>query len=88
MEEINDRVRVLRMPGGGRNFLAKEYLVRRLGEWEGRVLSAGKQHRQKYQFFPSCFRPYSEHARSHLVESGQTLLFFGRGEDLLSGLAG
>src|SRR5688500_10121690 len=30
---VNERVRVIRVPCGGRNFVDKEYLVRHLPEW-------------------------------------------------------
>lgn len=55
MDVINDRVRVLRVPCGGRNFLDKEYLVRHLGEWAENALRFIKNHRLRYQFFNSHY---------------------------------
>jgi len=55
MDVVNDRVRVIRMPCGGRDFLDKEYLVRHLGEWAEHVLRFVKQHGLKYQFFNSHY---------------------------------
>jgi mannosylfructose-phosphate synthase len=55
MDVINDRVRVLRVPCGGRNFVGKEYLVRHLGEWAEHALRLIKRHGLKYQFFDSHY---------------------------------
>src|SRR3954462_99270 len=33
IDVINDRVRIVRIPCGGFNFIDKEYLVRHLSEW-------------------------------------------------------
>lgn len=55
MDVVNDRVRVLRVPCGGPNFLDKEYLVRHLGEWSENALRLIKKHRLKYQFFNSHY---------------------------------
>jgi mannosylfructose-phosphate synthase len=55
MDVINDRVRVLRVPCGGRNFLGKEYLVQHLPEWSENALRFIKQHGLKYQFFNSHY---------------------------------
>lgn len=55
MDVINDRVRVLRVPCGGRNFLDKEYLVRHLGEWSENALRFIQRHGLKYQFFNSHY---------------------------------
>ncbi|MBI4624623.1 MAG: glycosyltransferase [Verrucomicrobia bacterium] len=55
MDVVNDRVRILRVPCGGRNFVDKEYLVRHLGEWSENALRLVTQHRLKYQFFNSHY---------------------------------
>jgi mannosylfructose-phosphate synthase len=55
MDVVNDRVRVLRVPCGGRNFLGKEYLVQHLPEWAEHALRFIKQHGLKYQFFNSHY---------------------------------
>ncbi|MDQ5977288.1 MAG: mannosylfructose-phosphate synthase [Verrucomicrobiota bacterium] len=55
MDVVNDRVRVLRVPCGGRNFLGKENLVQHLPEWAENALRFIKQHGLKYQFFNSHY---------------------------------
>jgi mannosylfructose-phosphate synthase len=55
MDVVNDRVRVLRVPCGGRNFLGKEYLVSHLPEWAENALRFIKKHGLKYQFFNSHY---------------------------------
>ncbi len=55
MDIVNERVRVLRVPCGGRNFLDKEYLVRHLGEWSENALRLIARHGLKYQFFNSHY---------------------------------
>jgi mannosylfructose-phosphate synthase len=55
MDVINERVRVLRVPCGGRNFLDKEYLVRHLGEWAENALRFIGKHGLKYQFLNSHY---------------------------------
>ncbi|SDR79820.1 glycosyltransferase [Opitutus sp. GAS368] len=55
IDVVNDRVRVLRVPCGGRNFLDKEYLVRHLGEWAEHALRFIKKHALQYQFFDSHY---------------------------------
>jgi mannosylfructose-phosphate synthase len=55
MDVVNERVRVIRVPCGGRNFLDKEYLVRHLGEWSENALRFIKRHDLKYQFFNSHY---------------------------------
>jgi mannosylfructose-phosphate synthase len=52
---INDRVRVIRIPCGGRNFIGKEYLVDHLGEWSENALRFIKRHGLKYHFFNSHY---------------------------------
>jgi mannosylfructose-phosphate synthase len=55
IDVINDRVRVLRVACGGRNFLDKEYLVRHLTEWSENALRLIQKHGLKYQFFNSHY---------------------------------
>lgn len=55
MDVINDRVRVLRTPCGGPNFIGKEYLVRHLGEWTERTRRTIQKHGLKYQFLNSHY---------------------------------
>jgi mannosylfructose-phosphate synthase len=52
---INERVRVIRVPCGGRQFLGKEYLVRHLPEWAENALRFIQRHGLKYQFFNSHY---------------------------------
>jgi mannosylfructose-phosphate synthase len=55
MDVINDNVRVLRAPCGGRKFLDKEYLVKHLPEWAENTLRFIQKHGLKYQFFNSHY---------------------------------
>ena len=52
---VNERVRVLRVPCGGREFLDKEYLVRHLDEWSEHALRLITRHGLTYQFFNSHY---------------------------------
>ena len=52
---INDQVRIIRVPCGGRKFIGKEYLYRHLGEWSEHALRFIKNHGLKYQFFDSHY---------------------------------
>jgi mannosylfructose-phosphate synthase len=54
-DRINDRVRVLRMPCGGPNFIPKEYLHEHLMEWCENALRYIKRHRLHYQFINSHY---------------------------------
>lgn len=55
IDVINERVRVIRVPCGGRKFLPKEYLVQHLPEWAENALRFIKRHDLKYQFFNSHY---------------------------------
>lgn len=55
LDVVNERVRVIRVPCGGRNFRDKEYLVQHLPEWAENALRFIKQHRLQYQFFNSHY---------------------------------
>jgi mannosylfructose-phosphate synthase len=68
MDVVNERVRVLRMPCGGRNFLDKEYLVRHLAEWSENALRFINKHGLKYQFFNSHYWD-AGHATQRLAET-------------------
>ena len=52
---INERVRVIRVPCGGRNFIRKEYLTQHLDEWAEHALRFIKKHDLKYHFFNSHY---------------------------------
>ncbi|MBA4136560.1 MAG: glycosyltransferase family 1 protein [Opitutus sp.] len=55
IDVINERVRVLRAPCGGTNFIDKEYLVRHLPEWAENVLRFIERRRLRYHFFNSHY---------------------------------
>jgi len=55
MDLVNDRVRVVRMPCGGREFYDKEYLVRHLPEWSENALRFITKHNLRYQFINSHY---------------------------------
>ena len=52
---VNERVRIIRVPCGGREFLGKEYLYRHLGEWAEHALRFIKQRALTYLFFDSHY---------------------------------
>jgi mannosylfructose-phosphate synthase len=52
---INERVRIIRVPCGGRNFIDKEYLVHHLVEWAENALRFIQKHGLKYQFLNSHY---------------------------------
>jgi len=52
---VNSRVRVLRAPCGGSQFIPKEYLHRELMEWCENALRYIKRHRLGYQFINSHY---------------------------------
>ncbi len=68
IDVINERVRVIRVPCGGRNFIGKEYLVKHLGEWAEHALRFIKKHGLKYQFFNSHYWD-AGHATQRLAEA-------------------
>jgi mannosylfructose-phosphate synthase len=55
IEVVNERVRIIRVPCGGRDFIDKEYLVRNLAEWSENALRFIEKHRLRYQFFNSHY---------------------------------
>lgn len=54
-ETISDRVRIVRAPCGGTNFIPKEYLVRHLGEWTKNALRQIRKSRLRYEFVNSHY---------------------------------
>ena len=52
---INERVRVIRIPCGGKKFIGKEYLAQHLDEWAEHALRFIKKHDLKYHFFNSHY---------------------------------
>jgi mannosylfructose-phosphate synthase len=68
IDHVNEHVRVIRMPCGGREFHDKEYLVRFLGEWAENALRYIAKHQLKYQFFNSHYWD-AGYATQRLVEA-------------------
>ncbi len=54
-DEVDERVRVIRAPCGGREFIGKEYLYRHLDEWAENALRFIQKHDLNYQFFDSHY---------------------------------
>ena len=55
VDVVNERVRIVRMPCGGRGFVDKEYLIRHLPEWAENALRYIHRHQLKYLFFDSHY---------------------------------
>lgn len=55
IDVVNSRVRVIRMPCGGPDFIAKEYLHLDLMEWAEHALRYIRKHRLEYQFINSHY---------------------------------
>ena len=55
VDVMGDRVRVLRVPCGGPDFLPKEYLYRSLKEWSRKVLAIVRRHDLSYAFIDSHY---------------------------------
>ncbi len=55
IEAVSERVRVIRMPCGGREFLPKEYLCEHLAEWNEHALRFIQQHSLSYTFINSHY---------------------------------
>lgn len=55
LEIVNERVRIIRVPCGGRDFIDKEYLVQHLGEWSENALRFIEKNQLHYQFFNSHY---------------------------------
>ncbi|MGJ3241397.1 MAG: glycosyltransferase [Opitutales bacterium] len=54
-EEVDDHVRILRMPCGGKDFIPKEYLYKKLPEWGEHALRFIKKHNLEYEFINSHY---------------------------------
>ncbi|MBP1850495.1 glycosyltransferase family 4 protein [Rhizobium halophytocola] len=54
-DEVDERVRVVRIPCGGKDFIPKEYLHRHLGEWCEKALRFIKREDLNYQFINSHY---------------------------------
>lgn len=55
LEPVAEQVRIVRMPCGGREFISKEYLSRKLPQWSENALRFIKQHGLKYTFIDSHY---------------------------------
>jgi mannosylfructose-phosphate synthase len=55
MELVSDRVRIIRIPCGGKDFLPKEYLCEHLAEWNEHALRFIAQHALRYKFINSHY---------------------------------
>lgn len=55
LERVEERVRVIRMPCGGREFITKEYLCNHLAEWNENALRFIQQHGLTYAFLNSHY---------------------------------
>lgn len=55
MEPVNERVRVIRVPCGGPEFIPKEYLCDALAEWCVQALRFIKRHALRYEFINSHY---------------------------------
>jgi len=52
---INEHVRIIRMPCGGKDFIGKEFLYRHLNEWAEHALRFIQKHQIAYHFFNSHY---------------------------------
>jgi mannosylfructose-phosphate synthase len=55
IERVAERVRIIRMPCGGKEFLPKEYLCEHLAEWNEHALRFIQQHGLNYTFINSHY---------------------------------
>ncbi|MCF3649334.1 glycosyltransferase [Opitutaceae bacterium LMO-CP1] len=55
IDTVSGRVRVIRMPCGGKDFIPKEYLHEHLMEWGEHALRYIKRHKLKYEFINSHY---------------------------------
>ncbi len=55
LEYVADRVRIVRVPCGGREFVGKEYLCDHLPEWNEHALRFIRRHGLNYRFFNSHY---------------------------------
>lgn len=54
-DSVSERVRVIRMPCGGRDFIPKEYLAEHLPEWNEHALRFIQKHKLNYAFIDSHY---------------------------------
>ncbi len=54
-EEVDENVRIIRMPCGGKDFISKEYLYRKLPEWTKNALSHIRRNQLEYLFITSHY---------------------------------
>jgi mannosylfructose-phosphate synthase len=55
LEHVTDRVRIIRIPCGGKEFIPKEYLIRRIPEWSENALRFITAHQLQYAFINSHY---------------------------------
>ncbi len=55
IEEVNENVRIIRMPCGGEDFIPKEYLYEKIPEWAKNALSFIKKNKLNYTFVNSHY---------------------------------
>lgn len=55
LEPVAEQVRIIRMPCGGKEFVSKEYLSRKLPQWSENALRFIKRHGLKYDFIDSHY---------------------------------
>lgn len=55
LEEVAENVRIIRMPCGGKDFIPKEYLYKKLPEWTEHALRFIKNKRLEYAFINSHY---------------------------------
>jgi mannosylfructose-phosphate synthase len=55
IDEVDERVRVVRIPCGGADFIPKEYLYRHLDEWNAGALGFIQENSLRYQFINSHY---------------------------------
>jgi mannosylfructose-phosphate synthase len=55
IDVVNEQVRVIRLPCGGRDFITKEILYKKLPEWGENALRFIKRHHLKYEFINSHY---------------------------------
>lgn len=55
IDPVDDQVRVIRVPCGGKEFITKEFLYKKLPEWGENALRFIRQHDLKYEFINSHY---------------------------------
>lgn len=72
LEAVTERVRIIRIPCAGHDFIPKEYLYKKLGEWSEHALRFINKNHLQYQFINSHYWDAGI-AGQRLSESLQTL---------------